>query len=317
MTSFRLPSVVFRILAAILLAVLAQRPAVAQEPASPAEPQAQAISLESLTKSIHDLQVQLDKLKLQQIKLLQQSKKPLTEEETELLATSTAPSGSAPSNSVPPLTSVAYTDITCRPKLDVGATWTPKPPPIGGPQPFNPYYKESDSAGEVLPKRGDCQPLAPLTRLFLENSAFVASGGYSNSVGFANALLPSNPLITTATDSYFLGVGYSKKPILKQLRGLFFPADSREAIYDQGTWKEDFFWNAITMDASYSWGRQLQVKNQVPSDSFNSRPFYSVTGTYTLDLEKVWIYATHGFSSDTRPADQGWYFGPKSSDYFK
>ncbi len=229
---------------------------------------------------------------------------------SQMFAATAAPAGAPPSNAVPGLTNVGYTDISCRPKLDGGIPSDSKMLPLRG-------YKASDTAGEVLPKRPDCQPLAPFTRLVLENSAFVTSGGYSNSVGVANALLPSTQLSTVATTSYYLGVGYSKKPFLKQLRALLYPADSREAISQQGTFWEDFVWNAITMDASYSWGRQLQVKNGTASESFNTRPYYSISGTYTLDLEKMWIYARHWGYPDTRPADQGWYLGPKDEEYFK
>jgi len=139
-------------------------------------------------------------------------------------------------------------------------------------------------------------------------------------VGFANALIPNSQLTTTTTTNYSLGIGYSKKPFLKQLRALLAPADSRKAIGLQETFWEDFFWNAITMDASYSYGRQLQVKNGQPTNSYNTQPFYSVSGTYTVDLEKLWIYAkniTLPEAQSVRPADQGWYFGPHKDDYYQ
>jgi len=230
-----------------------------------------------------------------------------------LSAKSKPPTNSAPSNIVTPLTNVAYTDISCRPKLDV----SPPSYSINKDSEGRWVPVRSDRAGKVSATRDDCQPLSPITRLLIENSDFVASGARSNSAGFANALLPSNQgLVTTATTTYSFGVGYSRKPILKQLRALLYPADSREAIAQQGTWLEDFFWNAITMDASYSWGRQLQIKGATgPIDSYNTRPFYSASATYTLDFEKLYIDLKNlkpGVPPNTiRPADQGWYFGPR------
>jgi hypothetical protein len=227
-----------------------------------------------------------------------------------------APATGAPSNAVPALiANIGYTDITCRPKLDVAElsyTWKKEDGNL---------VAKPSSPGAVSDRRADCVPLAPLTRLILENSDFVVSGGYSNSAGVSNGLLPGNQLITTATTTYFGGFGYAKKPILKQLRGLFYKADSREAIALQGTFWEDFFWNAITLDASYSWGRQLQVKGGMPVDTFNTRPFYSVTGTYTADLEKLYIDVKNTVLntqkvSPVRPADQGWYFAPQDPNYY-
>ena len=245
------------------------------------------------------------------------------------------PSNSAPSNTVPGLTNLGYTDIVCRPKLNIG-------PPSYSLTPIGDGYYNIISAGTPgeVPKprrgaalfpdgsddRGDCRPLSPLTRLITENSDFIATGGYSNSVGVANALLPSNQLITTATTNFAVGIGYSKKPILKQLRALFYGSDSREAIAWQGTFWEEFFWNAITMDASYSWGRQLQVKAGIATSSYNTRPFYSISGTYTLDIERLYIYAKNiGAGTRTvRPADygtdQGWYFKvnePSNNPFYK
>jgi len=234
--------------------------------------------------------------------------------------TAKTPTTGAPANPVPALNpNLAYSDITCRPKLDISE------PDKGGTvvEQNGKLVLVPSSPGSVVPPpdkfRKDCVPLAPLTRLILENSDFVASGSYSNSAGVSNALLPGNQLITTATTSYFVGVGYAKKPILKQLRALFYPADSRDAISKQGTFMEDFFWNAVTFDGSYSWGRQLLVKGGTPVVSYNSRPFYSAALTYTADLEKLYIDLKNGsFHPQTvRPADQGWYFGPKDSDYYQ
>jgi hypothetical protein len=161
-----------------------------------------------------------------------------------------------------------------------------------------------------------CHPLSPLTRLVLENAGFSATGGYSNSAGNGNGLFQgtsSNTLITTATDNYAVGVGYTSKPILKQLRALAYPATGREPIANQGTPAEDLFWNAVTLNAAISYGRQLQVKGGTVTDSFNTRPFYSVSATYALDLERLYVYLAH---PDTRPVDQGYYFGPTKTGFF-
>jgi len=161
-----------------------------------------------------------------------------------------------------------------------------------------------------------CQALSPVTRLILENAGVSATTGYGNSASFGNALLknPGAELTTTATNTYLLGVGYTNKPILKQLRALVLPADSRYSVSKQGTFWEDFLFNAVTMNASYGWGRTLEVKGGMPIDTYNSRPAYNVSVTYALDLERMYIYAMHGGS---RPADQGYYYGPTKSGYFE
>jgi len=283
-------------------------------------PKSRSEFYKSILAKIDSLQTQIDELK----KILPKEETKAESNQTSILEnevsklyelSSTKPTTPAPSNLVPGLTSVAYTDISCRPKLDVAVpSFVIKKGAEGGYE-----IVPSDTAGKVSKRRDDCVPLSPLTRLIIENSDFVATGGYSNSVGLSNALLPSNQLITTATTNYSVGIGYAKKPILKQLRALFYGANSREAIAQQGTFLEDFLWNAVTLDASYSWGRQLQVKAAVPVDTFNTRPFYSVSGTYTLDFEKLYIDLKNlGVSPRTvRPADQGWYFEPKDSGYYQ
>lgn len=159
-----------------------------------------------------------------------------------------------------------------------------------------------------------CQALSPLARLMFENAGITATTGYGNSAVYGNTLLKDPVLTTTSANTYLLGVGYTNKPILKQIRALFFPADSRYAVSKQGTFCEDVLFNAITVNASYGWGRQLEVKAGLPIDTYNSRPAYNVSVTYAVDLERLYVYALHGGS---RPVDPGYYYGPTRNDFYK
>jgi hypothetical protein len=96
------------------------------------------------------------------------------------------------------------------------------------------------------------------------------------------------------------------KPVLKQifmaLRG---DEDGREDVARQGTWQEDFLWNAVTMSASASYGRSVTTKNGQISDALTTKPSYSVSATYQLDLERLYV---HTFHADSRPVDAGYYY---------
>lgn len=150
-----------------------------------------------------------------------------------------------------------------------------------------------------------CYALSPWTRLILENAGFSANDTYSNQAGYTNATTAN--IKTTIANTYQVGVGYSNKPILKQLRALIDPADGREAASKQGTFIEDFVFNAVTVNAYVSYGRALQIQNGVHVNAYNTKPYYGVSATYALDLERMWIYAT---KDGARPADQGYYYQP-------
>ncbi len=201
-----------------------------------------------------------------------------------------APTGTIPNYS--PTGPGINSDITCRPTLAGYPT-----------SDSNPIWKEA----RVDPMRaiGICKPLSPVTRLLLEDASASSNYAYSNQVGLQNGLAtnPSSTLQVQATNMWQLGLGYTNKPILKELRALAYPWDEREATAHQGTFLEDFFWDAIGINASISYGRALAKTNGVLTDAFTTRPFYSVGATYSLDLERMWVYAAHPGS---RPGDPGY-----------
>ncbi len=171
---------------------------------------------------------------------------------------------------------------------------------------------------------GNCRALSPWTRLILENAGVSANSNYSNQAGVISSpgSSPTSIIQTTATSTYGLGIGYTNKPILKQMRALLYPSNARDATYRQGTFLEDFIYNAITVNASYSYGRTLALKSSTihptpfPTNTFNTRPYYSVGATWAMDLERLWVYAT---KPGARPVDPGFYYQPPedtSSSFF-
>lgn len=158
-----------------------------------------------------------------------------------------------------------------------------------------------------------CHALSPLTRLILENAGVAANDTYSNQAGYTNA--STSNIKTTIANTYQVGIGYSNKPILKQLRALFYPADGRDAASKQGTFREDVLYNAFTMNAYVSYGRALQIQNGTAVNAYNTRPYYGVSATYALDLERMWIYLTKGgiLNDQVRAADQGYYFDARQA----
>jgi len=157
--------------------------------------------------------------------------------------------------------------------------------------------------------------LSPWTRLALENAGVSANYTYSNQAGVISSpgSSPTSIIQTTATSTYGVGIGYTNKPILKQMRALLYPSNVRDATYRQGTFLEDFIYNAITINASISYGRTLALKGStvqptVPVNTFNTRPYYSVGATWSMDLERLWVYAT---KPGSRPLDAGYYYQPQ------
>jgi hypothetical protein len=215
-----------------------------------------------------------------------------------------APPAPPPTGTIPsylPETPNLTEDITCRPTL-AGQSNSDKDPTWG-----------TASVGTI---NSACMPLSPWTRLLLENANFSANDTYTNQVGLGNTLI-ANPATTAQIQSsniWGVGVGYTTKPILKQMRALFYPTDEREATSQQGTFWEDAFWEAIAVNASLSYGQALAKTNGVLTDALTTKPFYSVSASYSLNLERMWVYATHGGSPMTRPVDPGYYMESNFTD---
>lgn len=166
-------------------------------------------------------------------------------------------------------------------------------------------------------ERPYCNPLYPITRLFLENAAVSANEGYTNVAGFTN-VAANVPITQTAGNTYQVGIGYSQKPILKQIRALLENNERRpSSVTNQGTFLEDFLFNAITMNAGFSYGKTLTIKNGSAIQTLNSRPSYYASLTYSLDLERMWIYAAHHDSDDrNRAVNAGYYYHAPCSDFW-
>src|SRR5208282_2332535 len=152
-----------------------------------------------------------------------------------------------------------------------------------------------------------CNPLNRWTRLFLENAALGANWGYTNVAGSGN-VAANVPIVQTAGNTYQAGIGYSQKPILKQIRAAVRELEGDrdpDALSDEGTFGEDFIFNAVTMSAGFSFGKTLSVKSGAPLiETLNSRPSYSATLTYSLPLETIWSHIVH---PDARVVGPGYY----------
>ncbi len=182
------------------------------------------------------------------------------------------------------------------------------PKPILGPNglPLSPMY------GAVPPiVDAQCEYLAPLTRLILENAGVSSTYQYTNEAGLTN-LAGGSPASTAqiqSSNAYSFGIGYVSKPILKQILALWEPPDGRKDVCRQGTVSADFLLNALTLSASGGWGRTLMSKDGMVSDALTTRPFYSVSLTYGFDLERLYEHVLYG---DARPVDPGYYYQPSS-----
>lgn len=254
--------------------------------------------------------------------------------------TSTVP-GSLPSP-YSPIDPTSASDITCRPKMKLDAKTTSKPicavvlDESGQPKKdkwgnqvlicanvslVNPNGDPLPPEKAEVPAISDqyCRPLLPATRLILENAAISSTFQHSNQAGLTNvaATNPSNTALIQSNDSYSVGVGYVNKPILKQARAVVEnDKDGRRDVSRQGTFWEDFFWNAILANASLSYGRTITVKNGQLTDSLVTRPSFSAGVTYQLDLERAYVHLFHTdfFRLDNRPVDAGYYYAPNPDD---
>jgi hypothetical protein len=191
---------------------------------------------------------------------------------------------------------------------------TPKPLLGVDGLPLSPMY------GAIPPvSDAQCEYLAPLTRLILENAGLSSTYQYTNEAGLTN-LAGGSPASTAqiqSSSAYSFGIGYVNKPILKQIRALWEPADGRNDVGRQGTMVQDFVYNALTLSASGGYGRTLMSKNGMVSDAFTTRPFYSISMTYGLDLERLYVHARY---PEARPVDPGYYYlpspGPSQPDFW-
>jgi hypothetical protein len=89
---------------------------------------------------------------------------------------------------------------------------------------------QSGHQGERYPTGGwfngnfYCNQLNNFTRLVFENLSAGFNESYTNIAGSTN-VGAGVPVTQTAGTTFQIGIGYSQKPILKQLRALFFPQE--------------------------------------------------------------------------------------------
>lgn len=311
-------------------------------------------SRESKSATLHDLQEQETGLAAQ-LKSVQDRLKTLEQEAT-LAVPSPVPSPSIkyygnratvtpppPYQPQTPPASYVYTDITCRPKLSLDyppSTHAERYDPTYEPSPTKAYLDDLPSIGNTQyhlwgekPEYKYCNSLSPMTRLLLENLAFAVNDSYTNTAG--SNLGSSVPVTQTAGNTYQVGIGYWQKPIAKQIRALvctnpknpaaaLFCDDPKNpaAVRNQGKLSEDFFFNALQLNAGISYGKTLTLKNGGGSassvvETLNSRPAYVVGLTYTLDLERAYIQLTHlRGNQDIRTADPGYYYTPCGPNFW-
>lgn len=298
-------------------------------------------SKESMAATLHALQEQETSLAAQ-LKSVQDRLKTLEQQATLALPTplpspsiryyATTPGTVTPpapyQPQTPPGTNV-YTDITCRPKLALDYA------PAGAGTRTNPTYEPAPTKAYLddLPsiastdkfhlfgnrERTYCNSLSPVTRLLLENLAFAVNDSYTNTAG--SNLGGGVPVTQTAGNTYQVGIGYWQKPIAKQIRSLFWD-DPRKpyAVSEQGKIWEDFFFNALQLNAGISYGKTLTLKSGGGSassvvETLNSRPAYVVGLTYSLDVERAYIQLTH-LGQDIRTTDQGYYYRPCGANFW-
>jgi len=243
--------------------------------------------------------------------------------------TSKVPGGNVPTAFNPSAPSGIINDIACRPKLTFynpkpgyglkpgtppedpdNSTLAPKygyvanPPSIGRIKGGSPWGREMYVApGQVEPDY--CNPLYPITRLFIENLFATVNDGYTNVAGSANAGA-GVPITQTTGNTYQAGFGYMQKPLLKQFRALLPDGGIPWEVKEQGTFWEDFVFNAFTMNAGFSYGKTLTIKNGTTAiQTLNSRPSYFVAGGLSWNLERMYIHLAHPGS---RTADDGYYY---------
>lgn len=170
----------------------------------------------------------------------------------------------------------------------------------------------------AIPPMSDpyCKPLPPLVRLLAENASVSTTFQNSNQVGLTNlnAISPASTALAQQTNTYSAGVGYVSKPFVKQFISAWQnDLDGREDVQRQGSMLEDFVVNAFTMSASVSYGRTFTAKNGVVTDAVTTRPSYSISVSYQMDLER---FLVHAFHYNSWPVDAGYYYEPYDGSDF-
>lgn len=180
------------------------------------------------------------------------------------------------------------------------------PTPIG----TNVYVGLAPAGTRVADTWPGCHELNPVTRLVTENAILGASDAYTNQAGIPGG---ASSIVQQEQNVYQFGIGYAQKPILKQLRRLLdindYDDEPDPAITNQGSWAEDFIFNAVLLNAGTAYGESLVLKNGQATTTSYSQPIYSVGVTYALDLERAYAHVFHGYDN-SRPADPGYYFTP-------
>jgi len=270
---------------------------------------------DQLEREIQALQSQVDSLK-EQLHAREKNEKSLLDSLQAFV-----PGGkSAPTANVPDTFSSAaptpIADVGCRGKL--GVDTDPLKKPLNAVQ--------ADHCGE----------LSPLTRLAFENLAAGVTGGYTNIAGSQN-IGAGLPVVSTSTSTYRIGIGWVGKPIVRQLRSVFFheaaepnepdafglhfgPEDEtskspRLAVTHQGSAFEDLVVNPWVLNATIGYGKTLQLKDGDRIEAAGSRPSYSATLSYVVDLERLYVHVFHG-QDFGRPTDSGYYFAPGSEAWW-
>ncbi len=277
----------------------------------------------AVEKLILHQQQQIDELK----KEVEELKKKRTSEKQEFAIESVKPSP-PPTGNVPgvytPTSPSIISDIGCRPKL----VFYPTGSRAKGEPPSNPdnsalfpkfgYISDPPSIGQEqsATEQGRiqpdyCNPLYPTTRLLLENLMVSFNQSYTNVAGYPN-VGANVPITQTAGNTYQFGVGFVQKPILKQLRAVFYDQlykhddeKTPSAVTQQGTLSEDLLFNALTLNAGMSFGKTLTIKNGTAIQTLNSRPSYYAGLTLSWNVERLYIHLAH---PNARPADDGYYF---------
>jgi hypothetical protein len=259
------------------------------------ETQPSAEELRKALQEIQQLKQQLKEVK-DQLKFL-----PETEVFKSLQPESKAPPTTNGPDVFSPSAPGAISDVGCRGRLS-GKT--------------NP----SDPANKLVGLTDDkhCGQLYPITRLAFENLSLGVTGGYTNLAASPN-LGANLPIVRNSTTTYRVGIGWSGKPIVRQLRSVWLNEDPNSvslAVMRQGSAWEDFAINPWVLNAAVGYGKTSVLKNEDRIRAGGSRPSYSATLSYVLDLERVWVHLAHGEGA-ARPVDPGYYFAPGNEDWWE
>lgn len=159
-----------------------------------------------------------------------------------------------------------------------------------------------------------CEALHPIVRFGLNNLIVGANFTHSNSAlnAFSDAYENSTALKSTTTDTYQYGAGWVGKRILPDLLAVVLnDKEGYKALERQGKWYDVMLLNPVSLSATVSGGRILQVTDGTEVKTTTDAPFYAISVSYTVPLQDIAAYA-FGWGRPT--ADSGYVYHGTTPD---